>query len=151
MNRITVVAVAAVVALASGVGLVRYVADADERAAAEAEPVTVLVAAVDVPDGTPFEEALAAGSITSSQTLRASLPAAAVTDTAALAGTVADGVLRAGQTVVEGAFVAPEALGRDAGPATFASDLPDGSVAVSFDASGSAAVPCPRHTGRASR
>jgi Flp pilus assembly protein CpaB len=140
MNRITVVAIAAVVALASGFGLVRYVGDAEDRAAAAVEPVTVLVAATDVPNGTAFEDAMAAGQVVASQTLAESLPASAVTDPGALAGMLADGVLRAGQTVVEGSFAAPEALGRSVGPATFADALPEGTVAVSFDAAGSSAV-----------
>lgn len=140
MNRIAVVAVAAVVALASGIGLVRYVGGAEERAAAAAAPVDVLVAAVDVADGTSFDDAMAAGTIIRSQTLSAALSPTAITDPAALSGTVADGVLRAGQMVVEGTFVAPEDAGRGARPATFASDLPDGTVAVSFDAAGASAV-----------
>jgi pilus assembly protein CpaB len=140
MNRLVVVAVAAVVALASGVGLVSYVGGAEDRAAASVEPVTVLVATVDIPDGTTFDAALAAGSIAPSQTLRASLSPNAVTDASTLQGTVADGVLRAGQIVVTGAFVPPEALDRGPGPATFADVLPEGSVAVSFDATGASAV-----------
>ncbi len=140
MNRVTVVAIAAVVALASGFGLVRYVGDAEDRAAAAVEPVTVLVAATDVPNGTVFEDALAAGQVVPSETLAESLPPSAVTDPDALTGMLADGVLRAGQTVVDGSFAVPEELGRSLGPATFADALPEGTVAVSFDAAGSSAV-----------
>jgi pilus assembly protein CpaB len=140
MNRITVVAIAAVVALASGLGLVRYVGGAEDRAAASVEPVTMLVATDDIGNGTPFDDALADGRIVESQTLQESLPASAVTDPSQLAGMLADGVLRAGQAVVTGSFAPAEALGRNLGPATFASDLPEGTVAVSFDASGSSAV-----------
>ena len=134
------VAVAAVVALASGFGLVSYVGSAEDRAAAEVKPVTMLVAAADIPNGTPFDDALADGRIVSSQTLRESLPPSAVTDPSVLTGMMADGVLRAGQAVVAGSFALPEDLGRSLGPATFASALPEGTVAVSFDASGSSAV-----------
>jgi pilus assembly protein CpaB len=140
MNRITVVAIAAVVALVSALGLLSYVGGAEDRANASVEPVTMLVATADVPNGTPFDDALADGRIVSSQTLKESLPLTAITDPAALAGMMADGVLRAGQAVVEGTFVAPEELGRSVGPATFADDLPEGTVAVSFDASGASAV-----------
>jgi pilus assembly protein CpaB len=140
MNRITVVAVAAVVALASGLGLVRYVGDAEDRASASVEPVTMLVATDDVAAGTPFDEAMAEGRIVPTQTLRESLPVTAITDPTALEGMMADGLLRAGQAVVAGSFVVPEDLGRDVGPATFADDLPEGTVAVSFDASGASAV-----------
>jgi pilus assembly protein CpaB len=140
MNRLVVVAIAAVVALGSGLGLVQYVSGADDRAAGAAEPVSLLVATADVPDGTPFDDALADGRIAPSQTMRASLAPTAITDPSLLAGTVADGVLRSGQAVVQGVFVDPATTERGAGPPTFADDLPDGSVAVSFEASGAAAV-----------
>jgi pilus assembly protein CpaB len=140
MTRLAVVVVAAIVALGSGVGLLKYVSGADDRAAASAEPVRMLVATVDVPDGTPFDEAMADGRIEASQTMQASLPPTAVTDASALAGWVADGVLRAGQVVVDGTFVDVAADRAANGPPTFANDLPDGTVAVSFEASGAAAV-----------
>jgi pilus assembly protein CpaB len=140
VNRISVVAIAAVVALLSGLGLVRYVGGAEDRAEASVQPVTMLVATDDVPSGTPFEDAYADGRIVVSETLKDTRPLTAVVDPAALEGMLADGVLRSGQTVVEGTFAPASALGRDAGPATFADDLPEGTVAVSFDASGSSAV-----------
>lgn len=140
MNRVAVVAVAALVALASGVGLLQYVGGAEDRAAASIESVDVLTAIADIPDGTSFDDALADGRISASQVLRSSLAPTAVTDAALLEGTVADGVLRAGQLVVEGTFVAPEEVGRRSGPATFADALPEGTVAVSFDAAGASAV-----------
>ena len=140
MNRLTVVAVAAVIALGSGLGLMRYVGGAEDRAATTVERVAVLMAAADVETGTSFDEAWADGSIVTTETLRASLPATAITDPAALRGTVTDGGLRAGQLVVEGTFAEADEVGRVAGPRTFADDLPDGTVAVSFDAGGAAAV-----------
>jgi pilus assembly protein CpaB len=140
MNRLTVVAIAAVVAFGSGFGLLQYVSGADDRAAGGAQPVSLLVATADVPDGTSFDDAMADGRIAVSQTMRASLPPSAITDPSLLAGTVADGVLRSGQAVVQGAFVDPSTARQGAGPPTFADDLPEGSVAVSFEASGAAAV-----------
>lgn len=139
MNRLTVVAVAALVALVSGFGLVRYVGGAEQRATASAELVPILTAVVDVPKGTPFADAWAAKSIVESKTIRASRPPTAVLDPTALSGMVAAGVVHRGQTVVEGEFVDPGAA-RRAGPATFATGLPPGTVAVSFDASGAQAV-----------
>lgn len=139
MNRLTVVAVAALVALVSGVGLVRYVGGAEERASAAASPVPVLIAAQDVPEGTPFADAWAAGSIVQSETLQSIRPATAVVDPAVLEGTIASGLLRAGQIVVDGVFANPEE-GERVGAPTFADALPDGSVAVSFDAAGASAV-----------
>jgi pilus assembly protein CpaB len=140
VNRLAVVAVAAIVALGSGLGLVQYVGGADDRAAASIAPVEMLVATADVPDGTAFDEAMADGLIVVSQTLRGSLAPTAVVDASLLAGTVADGVLRAGQVVVAGAFVDPTEQRVGAGPPTFADDLPDGTVAVSFEAAGASAV-----------
>jgi Flp pilus assembly protein CpaB len=140
MNRLTVVAVAAIVALASGIGLVRYVAGAEDRATATAQTVPVLIAATDVPQGTPFAEAWESGSIVRAEILQGMLPSTAITDPAALEGMVTDGVLRQGQLVVQGVFVAPDDAGEAALPPTFADALPDGSVAVSFDASGAGAV-----------
>lgn len=140
MNRLTVVAVAALVAIASGMGLVRYVAGAQDRAEATARPVPVLVAASDVADGTTFADAWAAGAIVRSETLQGLRPATAVIEPAQLDGTIADGVLRQGQVVVEGVFVSPDDAGDAALPPTFADELPEGSVAVSFDVAGAQAV-----------
>lgn len=140
MNRLTVVAVAAIVALASGLGLVRYVAGAEDRATATAQPVPVLVAAADVAEGTTFADAWASGAIVRSEILQGMRPARAITDPAELEGTVVDGVLREGQLVVQGVFVAPGDGGDAALPPTFADSLPNGRVAVSFEASGAQAV-----------
>lgn len=139
MNRLTVVAVAALVALGSGVGLLQYVGKADQRASAAASPVPILVATADVAEGTPFADAWAAGTIVQSETLQASRPPTAIADPAALQGTVTSDLLRKGQVVVEGVFADP-AEGEQVGPPTFADALPEGSVAVSFEASGAQAV-----------
>jgi pilus assembly protein CpaB len=140
VNRLTVVAIAAVVALGSGFALVKYVSGADARATESVQPVQVLVAQTDLPDGTPFDTAMADGRIALTETLRSALAPTAVTDPASLAGLVTDGVLRAGQIVVAGTFVDPKAQSVSSGPPTFADGLPEGTVAVSFEAKGSAAV-----------
>lgn len=139
MNRLTVIAIAALVALASGFGLVQYVGGAEERATDAAATVPILVAAVDIPEGTAFSEAWDAGSIVQAETMEAIRPATAVLDPAELEGTVSSGVLRTGQIVVAGVFAVDEEVDR-VGPPTFADSLPDGSVAVSFDAAGAQAV-----------
>lgn len=140
MSRLTVVAVAALVALVSGFGLVRYVAGAESRATASASPVPVLMATADVPDGTPFAQAWASGAIVQTQILQSMRPATAITDPIGLDGMVADGVLRQGQIVVTGVFSSPADAGLPVLPPTFADDLPEGTVAVSFDAAGAQAV-----------
>lgn len=140
MNRLVVVGVAALVALGSGVGLLRYVGTAEDRAAESVDAAPVLMATAALPDGTSFDEAWADGTIVVGQTIRSSLPETAVADPATLTGMVADGDLLEGQIVVTGAFVDPQDSGRRPGPPSFADDLPEGTVAVSFDASGAAAV-----------
>ncbi len=140
MNRLTVVAIAAVVALGSGFALVRYVAGAEDRATSSVSPVPVLIAAADVPAGTSFEDAWTTELIVQGEIAQALRPATAIAAPDGLNGTVADGVLRAGQLVVEGVFVAPSDVSGLNLPPTFAADLPEGSVAVSFDAGGAAAV-----------
>jgi Flp pilus assembly protein CpaB len=140
VNKLVVLAVAAVVAIGSGFGLLQYVGNAEARAEEATQAVDVFVAAQTVPAGTVWEDALSEGLIVTSQTLSGSLPPTAVTDPAALAGLVADDALLAGQTVVQGTFVDPASQRVGAGPPTFADDLPAGTVAVSFEASGASAV-----------
>lgn len=139
MNRLTVVAVAALVALVSGVGLVRYVGGAEQRAKASAELVPIITAAADVPEGTSFSNAWASGQVVWSKTLASIRPPTAVLDPNALSGMVANRALVRGQVVVDGEFVDPTAA-RRSGPPTFATNLPDGTVAVSFEALGTQAV-----------
>jgi Flp pilus assembly protein CpaB len=139
MNRVTVVAIAAVVALLSALGLVHYVGGAEQRATASAELVPILTASADIAQGTTFADAQAAGSIVQSKTLASLRPPTAVVEPGALSGMVASVVLRSGQIVVDGEFVDPLALGRT-GPPTFATSLPEGTVAVSFDVAGAQAV-----------
>lgn|GEM_PF-1955404 len=140
MNKLVILAIAAVVAVASGFGLVQYVAGAEDRAEDRVQAVPVLVTTGNVPAGTPFETAFADGRIVQSTTLAATRPATAIVDPAALNGLVADVALLSGQTVVAGAFVDPASQRVGSGPPTFADDLPPGTVAVSFEASGAAAV-----------
>jgi Flp pilus assembly protein CpaB len=139
MNKLTVVAVSAIVALLSGLGLVRYVGGAEQRATASAQLVPIMTAATDVPEGTTFANAWASGQVAWSKTLASVRPPTAVLDPAALSGKVANRTLVRGQVVVEGEFVDPSAA-RRTGPPTFATKLPDGTVAVSFEAIGAQAV-----------
>jgi Flp pilus assembly protein CpaB len=136
---LTVVAVAALVALLSGLGLVRYVGGAEQRAKASAELVPIMTAAADVPEGTPFANAWTSGQVVMSQTLASIRPPTAVVNPSVLSGMVANRALVRGQVIVDGEFVDPAAA-RRAGPPTFATGLPDGTVAVSFDVAGAQAV-----------
>jgi pilus assembly protein CpaB len=139
MNRLTVVAVAALIALLSGFGLVRYVGGAEQRAKASAELVPIITAATDVPEGTSFANAWASGQVVWSKTLASIRPPTAVLDPNALSGMVANRALVRGQVIVDGEFVGTAAA-RRIGPPTFATSLPEGTVAVSFEALGAQAV-----------
>ena len=139
MNRLTIVAVSAIVALLSAVGLVRYVGGAEQRATASAQLVPIMTAAADVPEGTTFANAFASGQVVWSKTLASVRPPTAVLDPAAIAGKVANHGLVRGQVLVDGEFVDPAAA-RRTGPPTFATSLPAGTVAVSFEAVGAQAV-----------
>jgi Flp pilus assembly protein CpaB len=139
MNRIGVLVVAAVVALGSSFGLVRYASGAQERAVEATQPVPVMVAAADVPPGTSFTVAWDKGLITMAETVQSLRPETAVLDPAPLRGLVTTTGLAKGQLVVQSTFVDPSAV-VDAGPPTFANDLPDGTVAVSFEAKSAQAV-----------
>jgi pilus assembly protein CpaB len=139
MNRIGVLVVAAVVALGSSVGLVRYASGAQDRAVEATQPVPVMIASQDVPAGMQFSAAWNQGLITMSETLQSLRPETAVLDPKALDGLVATAALSRGQLVVQGSFVDPAAT-EDPGPPTFANDLPDGTVAVSFEAASASAV-----------
>ena len=123
------------VALGSMVGLVRYVGGAEDRATASAELVPILTAAADLPEGTSFANAFGSGQVVWSETPASVRPSTAVVDPNALAGMVAKSDIAQGQVIVIGEFVEPTAA-RRSGPPTFAAKLPDGTVAVSFDAVG---------------
>ncbi len=123
MNRVSILIVAAVVAIGSCLGLVKYASGAEDRAVEASKPVSVLVASKDIPAGTPFSTAWNDHRIGTSQTLQSLLPATAVRDPKALQGLVATSALAQGQFVVSGAFADPAAAGKT-GPPTFATDLP---------------------------
>jgi pilus assembly protein CpaB len=139
MSQVKIVIIAAVVAVASGFGLVSYATGAQERAVDAAKPVSVLVVASDVPSGMPFTQAWNEKRIVVGQTLQSLLPATAVADPNQLDGLLAVSKLPAGQMVVRDAFASPTATA-PSGPPTFATKLPEGMVAVSFSAEASKAV-----------
>jgi pilus assembly protein CpaB len=131
--------VAAIVALGSCFGLVRYASNAEARAVEASEPVSVMVALKDVPAGMPFANAWNEHRLALAEMPKALRPETAVTDANALAGLVAATPLSQGQLVVQASFVNPDAA-QHAGPPTFATDLPPGTVAVSFKAVAAQAV-----------
>jgi pilus assembly protein CpaB len=135
----SILIVAAVVAVGSCFGLVKYASGAEDRAVEASKPVPVLVATKDIPAGTPFSNAYNDHRIGFAQTLQSLLPATAVTDPKSLQGLISTTALAQGQFVVKGAFADPATAGKT-GPPTFANDLPPGTVAVSFKADAEQAV-----------
>jgi Flp pilus assembly protein CpaB len=139
VNRVGVLVVAAVVAVGSCFGLIRYASGAQDRAVSAAEPVPVMIAAKDVPQGMPFSTAWNEGRLTLSNIPKTLRPATAVTNPNALAGLLATAPIAQGQLVVQESFAKADANVR-VGPPTFAAALPEGTVAVSFKASADKAV-----------
>jgi len=139
VNKIGVLVIAGLVALGSCVGLVKYAGGAEARAVAASQPVPVMVAVSDVPAGTPFSTAWRDGQLAMSEMPQSLRPSTAVTDPTGRDGLVAAAPLAQGQFVVASSFVAPGPTAR-VGPPTFATQLPDGMVAVSFEAQSAQAV-----------
>ena len=139
MNRVGVLVVAAIVAVGSCFGLIRYASGAQDRAVSAAEPVPVMVAMKDVPAGMPFSEAWNEGRVAMSSIPKTLRPLTAVVDPNALAGFTAASPLAQGQLVVQASFTKADANTR-VGPPTFAAKLPEGMVAVSFKATADKAV-----------
>jgi pilus assembly protein CpaB len=139
MNKVGVLIIAGVVALGSCLGLVKYASGAEDRAVAASQPVPVMVAKKDVPAGTPFSNAWRDGQIAMSEMPLSLRPASAIVDPGQLDGLVATAPMAEGQFVVASSFANPNPSAR-VGPPTFATQLPDGMVAVSFEAQSAQAV-----------
>ena len=139
MNRVGVLVVAAIVAVGSCFGLVRYASGAQDRAVEASEPVPVMLAAKDVPEGMAFSTAWNEGRLQMSNIPKSLRPATAVLDPNALAGLTAAAPLAQGQLVVQASFTKADPRAH-VGPPTFAAALPEGMVAVSFKATADKAV-----------
>lgn len=106
MNRRLIAAVAAaVLAILGGVLLVSYVTNADERALANLEPATVLVATAPIPQGTPAEDI--APIVTTEEIPSSGVGPGAVRSLAELSGLVAATDLQAGEQLLAGRFATP--------------------------------------------
>jgi Flp pilus assembly protein CpaB len=139
VNKVGVLVVAALVGVGSCLGLVKYASGAEDRALGASAPVPVMIAVKDVPQGTPFSSAYNSGDIAMRSLPEAMRPSTAVTDPNQLTGLVATAPLAAGQIVVQASFADPAPKAR-VGPPTFATSLPEGTVAVSFKADADKAV-----------
>jgi Flp pilus assembly protein CpaB len=98
-----------------------------------------MVAVKDVPAGMPFNTAWNEGRLAMSDIPMTLRPPTAVTDANTLAGLIATAPLAQGQLVVQESFASATKNDR-VGPPTFATQLADGMVAVSFKATAEQAV-----------
>lgn len=123
-RRITVVAVALVLALVGVVAIRSYVDKADARAVAGLDPVQAYVAATTVPGGTTLNDAIAQGLARLEKLPRKTVPAGAVNQvTPALGDLVTTGTLPAGSILMQSSF-GPQQLHTDGLP------IPKGEMAV---------------------
>ncbi|EYT57656.1 hypothetical protein H483_0115380 [Dietzia sp. UCD-THP] len=109
MNRRAVAIVAAVLlAVLGAVVLISYVNNADQRAMADMEPVTVLVATGPIAEGTPAE---ALGELVTAENIpAAAVGPGAVTGLAELNGLVAVTTLQPGEQILAGRFADPASI-----------------------------------------
>ena len=106
MNRRVIAAVvAAVLAVLGGVLLINYVNSADERAMANLEPATVLVATAPIPRGTPAEDL--APIVTAEEIPSSGVGPGAVRSLAEISGLVAATDLQAGEQLLGARFATP--------------------------------------------
>lgn len=135
MNRRTAVLASIVVTLLVGVGLFLYVSGADERAESNEALATAYVAATTIQRGTTFEAAFNDGAIAQIDMPARLIPETAIQDPEGMVGQLAVGNISSGLPIVTGQFATREQIGTPAlGPNTFARQIPEGRVAVSFDA-----------------
>lgn len=109
MNRRVVAIVAAVLlAVLGAVVLISYVNNADQRAMADMEPVSVLVATGPIGEGTPAE---ALGELIATESIpAAAVGPGAVTELAELDGLVAVTTLQPGEQILAGRFADPASI-----------------------------------------
>lgn len=109
MNRRVVAIVAAVLlAVLGAVVLISYVNNADQRAMADMEPVSVLVATGPIAEGTPTE---ALGELVAAENIpAAAVGPGAVTDLGELDGLVAVTTLQPGEQILAGRFADPASI-----------------------------------------
>jgi pilus assembly protein CpaB len=120
---IAAIAVGAIAAFA----LYNWVQGIEDRANQDAERIDVYKVAIDIPKGTPGEQAVADGLIVQSQIPREFLPANYTRDLSTIEGKVALNDLSANQVLVEGMFVDPASA-----LITFGERLQEGEVAITI-------------------
>lgn len=126
-RRTSMVIAAVVLGMIASFTLYRHLQGIEDQVYGDANPVEVVVAAVDVPKGTTGEQAIAGGLATKMMPAEFR-PASAITTIESVRGKVANLDLPAGTVVVENAFVPPT----QAVVNTNAQLIPEGMVAISI-------------------
>ena len=126
-RRTSMVIAAVVLGAIASFTLYRHLQGIEDQVYGDANPVEVVVAAVDVPKGTTGEQAIASGLATKMMPAEFR-PGSAITNIESIRGKVANLDLPAGTVVVENAFVSPN----QAVANTNARLIPEGMVAISI-------------------
>lgn len=127
-SRRTLILIAAIVVGAiAAFALFNYVQGIEDRANEDAERIEVYKVALDIPKGTPGEQANSEGMIVLSEIPREFLPANYTRDLSTIEGKVALNNLSANQVLVEGMFVDPASA-----LITFSERLEEGEVAITI-------------------
>ncbi|MBK5222404.1 MAG: Flp pilus assembly protein CpaB [Acidimicrobiia bacterium] len=127
-SRRTLILIAAIaVGAIAAFALFNYVKGIEDRANEQAERVPVYKVALDIPKGTPGEQASSSELIVRSEIPREFLPANATANIETIEGRVALNDLSANQVLVEGMFVDPASA-----LITFSERLTDGNVTMTI-------------------
>jgi len=135
-SRRTLILIAAIaVGVFAGIALLNYVRGIEDDVYADAQPVSVLMAAEDIPEGTTAAEALALMEETDIPLQIRPATFIPVDGTDEIAGLVALGAIPKNQIIVRGLFVDPTVV-----QASFKDQIPSGLVAVTLQIGQNAAV-----------
>lgn len=110
-SKVVIIVVALFLAGVAALFAGRYLNSARSNIAGESQPVEVLVAQEDVPQGTPADEMLSKKMVTLQQVPRRFTAAGAVSTGKAIQGMVLSTPLTRGQQITPDQFAAPEAAG----------------------------------------
>lgn len=126
-SRVVILVVAVLLGIVAAVVAAKYLGDASAKLTSEAEPVKVLVAVKDVPQGTTAEDALSDGYVELREVPRRYVAEGAVSSASAISGQVLATSLSTGEQVTAARFKYASEVG-------LAYGIPEGFVAMSVAA-----------------
>ncbi len=135
-SRRTLILIAAIaVGIFAGIALLNYVRGIEDDVYADAQPVTVLIAAEDIPEGTSAAQAISLMKQTEIPLEIRPATFIPADGTDAIAGLVAQSTIPKNQIIVAGLVVDPQII-----QASFTDNIPTGNVAVTLEIDQTAAV-----------